>query len=79
MSNFYKKKTLGIKYGQLKVSRHNKTNKLYSAADGPDGTCTSLACQNGGHCVMKRVHQTRVATCDCELTTFMGRTCEDGQ
>ena len=52
---------------------------IFCAADGPDGTCDSLTCHNGGHCVMKRVHQTRVAACDCELTTFTGHNCDSGE
>ena len=45
---------------------------------GQGSSCHSLTCANGGQCVIPRVLP-HVAMCDCDLTTFTGPTCEDGE
>jgi neurexin len=41
---------------------------------GPTETCTVDSCENGGRCVQ----EWDTYTCDCDMTSYSGRTCGDG-
>ena len=45
---------------------------------GPGSTCDMVTCAHGGRCFLPRVFP-RVATCECDLTTFTGPTCDLGE
>ena len=39
-----------------------------------DSLCTMESCSNGGECIQ----EWNTFTCDCDLTSFTGPTCDDG-
>ena len=45
---------------------------------GPGATCDTVTCAHGGRCYLPRVFP-RVPACECELTTFTGPTCDQGE
>ena len=45
---------------------------------GPGATCDTVTCAHGGQCYLPRVFP-RVPACECELTTFTGPTCDQGE
>ena len=44
-------------------------------AGAAPATCEALECANGGICKLENGR----SACDCDLTSFTGATCEDGE
>lgn len=52
-----------------------KAIDVLSVFEGPKEMCSADSCENGGRCIQEWDSY----TCDCDMTSFSGRTCGDGR